>query len=68
MYAMGREGIPFDTNAFMNVILGKKEGDRYSYCWGNNDYELATNGRDQLTDDRKDKDYNSFGETKIIDF
>lgn len=60
--------IPFDANTFINVILGITESDKYSCCWGNNDYKFTTNERDQLTDERKGKDYNSFGEIRKIDF
>ena len=68
MHVIERGGIPFDANNFINVILGVTESDKYSSFCRNNDYKLTTNGRDQLTDDRKGKNYNSFGETKKIDF
>ena len=60
--------IPFDANSFINVIFGTKENNKYSCCWGNNDYKPTTNKRNQLTEERKGKDYNSFGNTKRIDF
>ena len=62
------ERMPFDINSFINVILGITESNKHNCCWGNNDYKIATNGRGRLDDDREGKDYNSFGETKKIDF
>ncbi len=63
-----REGIPFDAVGLKDVILGKTVDTKYSRFLGINDYKSVTAGRDQWTNERKNKDYNSFGNTKKFEF
>lgn len=68
MQIIEHKSIPFDVTGIMDAIFGRTEDRDYSLFLGASDNKITTNGRDRLTDDRENRDYNSFGETKKINF